>query len=112
MPFRLALLAAVAAFGLLPANSVPPPQEEPEGLAPSIRDSKRPSVTAHFPHDSYRTGDIARLVISSRATAVSLQVFRVGPEHRYTRARDEMSGVAVSTVQRLGTVRAGRIVPI
>ena len=89
MSFRLALAAAVAVRRAVPAGSVPPPLEEPEGLAPSIRDSTRPSVTAHFPHDSYRPGDLARLVISSRATAVRLQVFRVGPEHRVHAARDE-----------------------
>jgi hypothetical protein len=108
----LAALASVAAAGLLPAGSSPPRFEPPEGLAPGIRDSTRPTITAHFVQDSYRPGDLATLIVSSRATAAQLQIFRVGPERKYTRARDEMSGVPVSAEQRLGTVGAGLVVPV
>ncbi len=112
MPFRIALLAAALAAGLVPDGSRPPRFEPPEGLAPGIRDSARPSVTAHFGRDSYRPGDVATLVVSSRAGAVRLLVFRVGPEHRYTRARDDMSGVPVSTERRLGSVAPGLVVSV
>jgi hypothetical protein len=112
MQFRLAFAAAALAAGWLPAGAPPPRFEPPEGLAPGIRDSRRPTITAHVPHDSYRPGDLATVVISSRAAGVRLQVFHVGPERRYTRANDEMSGVAVTAERRLGTVHPAQVVPI
>ena len=77
-----------------------------------MRDSDRPSITAAFPHVSYRPGDTARLVISSSASPVELQVFRVGAERRYTRARDEMSGMPVTAPRALASVAPGRIVAV
>src|SRR3954471_9018759 len=108
----LAAVAAVAAAGLAPSGSSPPRFDPPEGLAPGIRDSTRPGITAHFPHDSYRAGDLATLIVSSRATGVRLQGFHVGPERKYTRARDEMSGVPAGSEQRLGSVAPGLVVPV
>jgi hypothetical protein len=98
---------------LLPAPAAQSPAPEvPEGRAPTVRDSDLPSIAAAFPRQSYRPGETARLRFWSSARPVTLQVLRAGPEPRYTRRRDSMSGVPVTTPRRLGAVSPGRVVSL
>src|SRR5437870_2794585 len=80
-----------------------------ERLAPS----KKPGIEIAFPRQSYRRGQIARLVIfSTKARNVSMQVFRAGTETRRMNPRDEMYGTPVTEVRQLGTVRKAQSIPV
>jgi hypothetical protein len=106
----VALAAALLGAFLLVGSPLETPL--PEGRAPGMLDSDRPSITAHFPRDSYRPRATARLVVSSRASNVTLQLFRVGPRASYSKKRDEMSGAPVGAERQLGRVAPGRILSI
>jgi hypothetical protein len=77
-----------------------------EGADERLPPSKKPSLEAAFPRESYRPGDVARLVIfSNRARNVTVRLFHAGTENREMKPRDEMYGTAVTEVRQLGTVR-------
>ena len=52
--------------------------------------TNRPTIEAAFPHESYAPGDVARVVIWTSGSSVSLQVFPAGTETENVRARDLM----------------------
>lgn len=70
------------------------------------------TIAAAFPRESYRPGARAVLRSWSAARGVSIQVFRVGPERIATVGSQEMQGVPVTRVRRLGAVRPGTRVVI
>jgi hypothetical protein len=45
---------------------------ENDGDATIVRDSNRPAVVAAFPRESYRPGDVARMVVSGREREVAV----------------------------------------
>jgi N,N-dimethylformamidase beta subunit-like, C-terminal len=53
-------------------------------------------VEAAFRRDSYRPGEVARIRVAADARALTLQIFRTGPERFRTRRNDEMNGVPAS----------------
>jgi hypothetical protein len=57
-------------------------------------------IDAAFGRDSYRPGELARLRVAADAESLTLQIFRVGPEHEVTRGNDEMQGVPVTELRR------------
>jgi hypothetical protein len=59
-------------------------------------------IEAGFEHPSYDQGQNARLRIEADATALSVQLFRAGPERIATAARDVMHGASVSDPIPLG----------
>ena len=54
-------------------------------------------VEAAFARDSYRIGELARLRVAADARALTVQIFRTGPERLRTRRNDEMKGVPASS---------------
>ena len=71
------------------------PDADLEGLDAYQPDSQKPKITAAFPRESYRPGASARLDFYSRATRVTIQFFRAGPQDGETKANDIMLGVPV-----------------
>jgi hypothetical protein len=72
--------------------------------------SQRPSVDAAFPRESYGPGAWASLTLFDSARALSIQIFRAGPEPHLARANDVMAGIPVSTRRYVGRVTAGRVI--
>ena len=85
-----------------PAGSKPEP--ELSGNAGHVPDSTKPKVTAAFAQESYRPGELARLVITDHAAHVDVRFFRAGGESGPTLDRDVMRGTPVSQVSELGAV--------
>jgi hypothetical protein len=83
-----------------------------EGKQPRLQPSKRPSVLASFPRESYQAGETARLVIRTAARAVTVQLFRAGVENTVIVANDVMLGRAVSKPLRLRSTRVGTVVDL
>ena len=83
-----------------------------EGRDERLVPTNRPTIEAAFPHESYAPGDVARLVIWTSGSSVSLQVFRAGTETENVRARDVMLGTPVSPARPVGTVARGRVIRI
>ena len=86
-------------------------REEHEGRAPTGAEVA-PSVEGAFTGESYRPGTAARLVISTAARGITLQIFRVGAERVRTHGTNEMRGVPVSARIRVGTSRGRRVVRV
>jgi hypothetical protein len=84
-----------------------------DGADAQLKPSKKPVIEAAFPHESYRPGAVARLVIfSKKARSVSVQIFHAGTEHQDMKPRDEMYGTAVTNARYLGTVRKDRAIVV
>ena len=105
LPAALASCVALAAAG---ASGDRP--YETSGTVARVKPTQRPAVEAAFPRESYRPGQVARLVLFSAARRVTMQVFRAGTEPTRIAARDEMRGTTVSRLRRLGAVRRGNSV--
>ena len=105
------ILVALAAGVVTPLRSTGA-RELLDGRAPRTKASTRPSVTAAFPLESYAPDTTARLVISSPARSVTLQVFRAGAEYEKIAAHDEMRGIPVTRRSRLQDVTDRRVVPV
>src|SRR5207302_209747 len=75
----LAALSLAALQFSLPVSSPAVDPEQFEGRAPSVQELE-PSVQAAFPRQSYTPGAAARLVFFNRASSVTVQIFRSGPE--------------------------------
>ena len=73
---------------------------------------QRPTVKAAFRLESYAPGDVARLVISDRASRVSLEIRHVGPDVARVKRNDVMTGVLVARIGSIGRVGGRRIVPV
>src|SRR5215208_299396 len=91
-----AVLAAAAALAVPTASATPLIDEEMlQGRAPTAEELT-PSVEAAFARESYSPGDTAVLKVFLRAGAVTIRVFRTGPERTITRGNSEMRGVPVT----------------
>jgi hypothetical protein len=86
--------------------------EEPEGRAERLLPTNRPTVEAAFPRESYSPGNLARLVIWTGGSQVSLTIFRAGTEDSPVRAQDVMLGTAVTSPRWIGAAEPGRAVRI
>jgi hypothetical protein len=71
-----------------------------------------PTIEAAFPSESYRPGDVARLVIWAGRDDVSLQIFRAGTEHGGLLIRDLMKGDPITAEWSIGPVGPGRTIRI
>jgi hypothetical protein len=87
------------------------PDQTPDGRAPT-RAELTPSVEAAFERESYAPGDLARLVISNKATGVTLRIYRSGPERIVTRSSITMNGALVRSSRWIGTSRGRRVVRV
>jgi hypothetical protein len=83
-----------------------------EGRDERLAPTNRPTIEAAFPKESYAPGALARLVIWTQGSHVSLQLFRAGTEAGSVRARDVMLGTAVTPAQPIGSVERGRVLRI
>jgi hypothetical protein len=107
MLILLVTLAFVGATGVDPT-----PRADLDGRDERLAPTNRPTIEAAFPRESYAPGDVARLVIWTGGSRVSLQVFRAGTETENVRARDVMLGTPVSQLIPVGTVTRGRVIRI
>jgi N,N-dimethylformamidase beta subunit-like protein len=119
-----ALLAATACVLGIAAGGAPPPSAIPNASNPTVIDKDdlegraptplelAPTVAAAFPHDSYAPGSAARLVFFDRASAVTMQLLRVGPESTATVGNNDMEGVAMTAAHWVGAVAPGRAVTV
>lgn len=83
-----------------------------EGRDERLPPTHRPTVEAAFPRESYRPGEVARMVIWTRGSGATLQLFRAGTETQNVRARDVMLGSPVSAVRPIGAVARGEVIPV
>jgi hypothetical protein len=74
------------------------------GNAGHVPDSKKPKVTAYFERESYRSGDLARLVVTDEASRVDVRIYRAGTESGPTIPNDVMLGTPVSASVAVGSV--------
>jgi len=81
--------------------------DELEGRAPTAQELQ-PSVEAAFRRESYAPGQAAALAFFNSARGVTMQVFQSGPEQAGPVGRNEMRGVPVSGLRRVGAVWRGR----
>ena len=79
-----------------------------QGTLARVEPTERPTVQAAFQRQSYKPGQVARLVLFGRAPRSSLQIFRAGTERSRISPRDLMLGTAVSTPIRVTRRRAVR----
>lgn len=87
-------------------------EEELEGEDMQQLTPQRPTVEAAFPLESYRPGDVARLVITDRAPSVSLEIRRVGPDGVRVKRNDVMTGLLVTRIGSIGPVAGLRVVTV
>ena len=110
---RRGTIAALVAVVLLTLGSQAVGTDLLDGRVSWVHSSKRPSIAAAFPRESYRPGEQANLRFFSAASGdVRLQLFHSGPEHERMVANDEMKGVPVGAERHIGAATAGRIVPV
>src|SRR4051812_37590333 len=82
-----------------------------EGRAPTTEEL-RPSVEAAFKLQSYTPNSTARLVLFDRAPGLTVQLFRSGPECRFTVGYSELQGVPLTAPRRVGAGWNGRVLPV
>jgi hypothetical protein len=121
MATNLRILAAAAACAVatssLSAASAHPAAGEPldsdeielMGNAGHVPDSTKPKLTAYFEHESYRAGDLARLVVTDVARRLTVRIYRAGTEAEPTLPSDVMLGTPVSPAVALGGVEGRRV---
>jgi hypothetical protein len=102
-----AAAAPVRSAELLDADEI-----ELIGNAGHVPDSKKPKVTAYFGRESYRSGDLSRLVVTDHAPRLSIRIYRAGTESEPTIPRDVMLGSPVSAAVALGAVHGRAVVRI
>jgi hypothetical protein len=110
--FGLALLIALATAASPPSARAPFLPSENDGDAGSVADGGRPTIAAAFSRESYRPGEIARLVVTDRARGVVVQVFHVDESSLSVTARDVMTGSAVGDAVRVGELDGRTVVPV
>jgi hypothetical protein len=119
--FRILAAAACAALIASPfaatahvraAEPLDADEIELMGNAGHVPDSKKPKVTAYFERESYRSGDVARLVVTDVAPSVAVRIYRAGTESKPTIANDVMLGTPVSAAVELGAVHGRRTAPL
>src|SRR5690348_3871119 len=105
-----ALIASLSGAGAHALGAEPLDADEIElmGNAGHVPDSKKPKVTAYFQRESYRSGDMARLVVADVAARVAVRIYRAGTEWVPTIPNDVMLGTPVSTRVDIGAVHGRR----
>jgi hypothetical protein len=83
-----------------------------EGTVARVKPSTRPTVEAAFARESYSRGQLARVVVTTRASAVGVQLFRAGTETAKIAVQDEMLGTAVTGIRMLGPIGARKVVRV
>jgi hypothetical protein len=86
--------------------------DEDDGRDMAAQSSGRPTVEAAFPLESYGPSSVARLLITDKARAVSIQVRHVGPETGPISGNDTMTGVPMTPKRAIGRVSGRRIVTV
>ena len=71
-----------------------------------------PSIEAAFRRESYAPGGTASLVVHNRASQLTLQVFRVGPERTSTIGNTTMNGVPVTKKGVVGRSAGRRVLQV
>ena len=84
-------------------------REEPE--CPTAH-QPTPSIEAAFRRESSAPGSTASLVVYTRARQLTLQVFRVGPEHTPTIGNITMNGVPVTKQRAIGSSAGSRVLRV
>jgi hypothetical protein len=74
------------------------------GFAGNVPDSTRPKVTAFFPRESYRIGDVAHLEVDDTASDLRVQVFRAATSMKRIAANDVMTGSPAGPRLEVGAV--------
>lgn len=95
--------------GLLPrgyCEGVEPPEPASDPTATLVEAA--PAIEAAFERESYAPGETARLVVSSRATDLELEIRRSGPERVPTRDARTMNGVLMTQTQPVGSSDGSR----
>src|SRR4051812_3368394 len=108
---ELVFAASVAGAGhsrILPVYGL----DEDDGRDIAAQSSNKPTVEAAFRLESYGPNTVARLVITDKAPAVSIQIRHVGPEDGPIWGNDTMTGVAVTAEQAIGAVTGRRVVHV
>ena len=72
-----------------------------QGTVARVKPTERPTVQAAFQRQSYKPGQVARLVLFGKAPRSSVRIFRAGTERSRISARDLMLGTAVSAPMRV-----------
>jgi hypothetical protein len=98
-------LVTLAAVGLTAAGSA-------HGGDGWVAQSSPSTIEAAFPSESYRPGDVARLVIWAGRDDAKLQIFHAGTEQGGLPSRDLMKGEAVTDEWPIGRVGPGRAIRI
>jgi hypothetical protein len=93
----------------LTGASPPVPPDRLEGFAPG-ETKLLPAVQAGFERESYRPGNLAKLVIRHHSRALTMQVLESGPEHVPTSTDSVMNGVPVTRERALGRISGRRVV--
>jgi hypothetical protein len=105
----LILIAVVAAA----IHQVIPDARQLEGeVLTKVHLQEPDALEAAFPREAYRPGSTAILRTWTAARGVSLQIHHVGPERMRTLGSNDMQGVPMTPVRRLGAVRNGSRISI
>jgi hypothetical protein len=109
----LALVFAASVAGAGHAKALPVyGLDDDDGRDMAAQSSKKPTVEAAFPLESYGPNSTARLVITDRAPRVSIQVRHAGPETGPIMGNDTMTGVPMTPKRPIGRVTGHRIVNV
>ena len=109
----LALVFAAAVVGAGHSKALPVYGfDEDDGRDTAAQSSNKPTVEAAFPLESYGPNSVARLVITDKASTVSIQIRHVGPETGPIMGNDTMTGVPMTAKRTIGRVSGTRIVNV
>jgi hypothetical protein len=109
----LAIAAAAAFMGAGHSKTLPTyGLDKDDGRDIAAQSSDKPTVEAAFPLESYGPNSVARLVITDKAPAVSIQIRHVGPEDGPIWGNDTMTGVPMTTARTIGRVAGRRVVNV
>src|SRR5207302_10155544 len=86
--------------------------DEDDGRDTAAQSSDKPTVEAAFPRESYAPNSTAHLVITDKASTVSIQIRHVGPETGPIMGNDTMTGVPMTAKHTIGRVSGRRIVNV
>src|SRR5438552_6826745 len=109
----LALVFAASVIGAGHSKALPVYGfDEDDGRDTAAQSSDKPTVEAAFPRESYAPNSTAHLVITDKASTVSVQVRHVGPETGPILGNDTMTGVPMTSKRAIGRVSGRRIVKV
>ena len=106
------MLLGVAAWTELAGSAHGIAALKPKGHECPTAHEPIPSIEAAVGRESYAPGSTARLVVHTRASQLTLQVFRVGPERTVTMGNITMNGVAVTRKRAVGSSAGHRVLQV